>query len=409
MTGRKLFSFLSASALLFSLSSVSLGQDFFNAATGDWDVASNWASGALPAGGTLPDGSNNRTYVGSTAGGMATATATISGVLTQPAVGELRIGSSADGGAATGTVGVVNHSAGTLDPQGWSFVGHDAGMNLGTYNLSGGTLNSGSVLALGVAGGGDNTGVMNVSGNAVLNTNLGDGGFAIGWDLGNEGELNQTGGTINSNWVTVGANSAGTTGTFNMSAGQFNANGLTIGENDGATGTTNVSGMADMNLTDLLVGRNDGGTGTLNVIGSGSTIDVSNNFFVGLNDGGGETTATGTVSFTADSSGVTAIVAGNVSLSGDGSNLVVDMTSHPNGDCSVGPCTDILLVDNMGAGAVSGIFDGLAEGTPVANSGGRVISYLFGDGNDIGLVFVPEPSSILMIFSGLALLAFRRR
>lgn len=392
----RLTSSLAAFALMLGLSGVTSAQEYFNVVgPADWDTAGNWDTGLLP------DGTQPRTHVGSIAAGSATATATITGALTNPSVGELRIGSSSDGGATAGATGTVDHSAGTLNAANWSFIGVDGNTsgpaNLGTYNLSGsGELNSGSVLALGVGGDmGLNKGVVNISGDAVLNTNTGDGGFAIGWDLGNEGELNQTGGTINANWTTVAANSAGTTGTFNMSGGQFNGNGLTVGENDGASGVANVSGTADLNLEDLLVGRNDGATGVFNIIGSTATIDASRNFFVGLNDGGGDTTAVGTVSYTADAAGVTAVTADTTSL-GDDANLIVDTSLFAS-------TADILLVNNTSIGGpVGGNFAGLPEGAVVPGSGGRSITYVYGDGNDIALVAaIPEPTAALLCLVGL--------
>lgn len=402
----KQLSILSCSAfvLMLGLSNESSAQDYFNAVgSGDWDTAANWV------GSTLPDGTNAQTIVGSATGtGTNNATATITGPLTNPGVGELRIGSSSFGGTTAGAVGTVDHSSGTLSPGGWSFIGVDGNTsgaaNLGTYNLSGsGELNSGSVLALGVGGNmGLNNGVVNIRDNAVLNTNTGDGGLAIGWDLGNTGTLNQTGGTINANWATVAANSAGTTGTFNMSGGEYNGTGLTIGENDGASGVTNVSGTADLNLVDLMVGRNDGATGVLNINGSGFTVDASNNFYVGLNDGGVDTTATGTVSFTSDVGGLTAINAAVVSF-GDAANLIVDTSLHPSSG-------DILLVDNTGAGAVIGTFTGLAEGALVPGSGGRTISYAYGDGNNVALVAaIPEPGSAMLLLVGLGVTLSRRK
>lgn len=411
MRGYSLRLFLALVGLL--ISSSAFGQEYFNVATGDWDTASNWSTAALP------DGTQPQTFIGAMAGGQQTATAEITGTLTNPSVGELRIGSSDDGamtgGEPGGATGTVNHSDGTLSAAAWSFIGHYgamSGANLGTYNLSGtATLNSGAVLAIGVAGDGRNTGVMNVSDNAVLNTNTADGGLAVGWDLGNSGILNQTGGTINNSWATVAVHNPGTTGEYNFSGGVFNSTaGLTIGENDGAVGVTNVSGTADMNVGNLFVGRNDGSTGTLNIVGSTATVDSAGVLNVGISDAGVDTTAIGTLSFTADSSGITTLnVAGTVGLSPDGANLVVDMSAHPSFTCGT-VCDEIILISNGSAAAVGGMFDSLAEGASVAGSGGRVITYLGGDGNDISLVApVPEPSSFLMIFVGIAVLALRRR
>ena len=66
-------------------------------------------------------------------------------------------------------------------------------------------------------------------------------------------------------------------------------------------------------------------------------------------------------------------------------------------------------------GTLTGQFDGLGEGDVVGNFGGQdlFISYVAGDGNDIGLFTnaVPEPTTALVwsLLAGLGLTVRRRR
>jgi hypothetical protein len=166
----------------------------------------------------------------------------------------------------------------------------------------------------------------------------------------------------------------------------------------------NVSGPSTIATPLLNVGRFGGGAvGSFSVDGSAASITASTALNVGV-DSGNPTDTTGTLSFTSDAGGVTAILAGDVNLN-DGSvigssNLLVDMVT------TVPPAGDILLIDV--GGTLSGEFAGLPQGTLVPDSGGRRISYTFGDGNNIALV--PEPATGLLLSVGLgAGFCMRRR
>ena len=68
------------------------------------------------------------------------------------------------------------------------------------------------------------------------------------------------------------------------------------------------------------------------------------------------------------------------------------------------------LVSNDAADAVSGTFSGLPNGANVAASSSIfTINYAGGDGNDVVLTTIPEPTSGALAIVGLALLAKRRR
>ena len=393
--------FLSAFVVAtIAFSTVVSAQNFFDGDTsnpGDWNDAANWDNDMLPTTG----GAVN---IGSVDGGLASATATITGPLTNSTVAgggatfDYKIGSGGAGGAD----GTVDHRAGTLTTGGWNFVGVDAGpgtSNIGRYNLSGtAVFNTTNVAGtdnrffLGF-GGGDgsgatNTGILTVADTASATFNS----LVVGSNDDNIGMVTQTGGTITYNsWMTVGGDN-GSTGTYDISGGilQQNADFLTVGEN--ATGTVNVSGTADLNLDagGLNIGRNATGVGTFNILGDTATINTTD-LFVG--DGGA-----GTLGFTSQSSVSAIIASGDVTL-GD-ATLDVDFSISP-------PSGNILLVDV--GGTLTGTFNGLAEGDIVADSGGRRITYLFGDGNNIALV-IPEPSGLaLLALVGLGTCLRRRR
>ena len=258
--------------------------------------------------------------------------------------GELRIG---DGGAT----GAVNQSAGTVTTSSWMAIGRSG---TGTYNLSGGTVNASQDTGfLTVGSFGDGTGTFNITG-GTYNAGSGASASAISAIVGESGA-----------------------GTVNLSGGSFNA-------------TANVH-----------FGANDGAAGVFNVIGSDATADFGGDLLIGLNGDGVDTTALGTLSFTADADGVSTVnVAGEVNLSSaDGDFLIVDLTSY------TGPYADILLVDGS---SVSGEFTGLVQGSVVPTGGTDVYTIDY-TGGDVYLRAVPEPASLGLIgLAGLALVRRRR-
>lgn len=351
---------------------------------GDWNDAANWDTDTLP----LDDGAT-LTDIGAELGGLLDATASISGALTVDSIWELRIG------RGNGATGVLNHSAGTLNINGWSFVGVDANdpmtPSMGTYNLTNnGILDGGETFFIGLGGGGGAcSGFMTISDSASATF----GAFVVGANDGNFGTVDQTGGAVEFNsWMTIGE-SSGATGIYNMSGGSLtqNVDYLTIGQQDGGNGTLNVSGDASvaLNASGLSLGRLPGGMGKVELTGSNASFSTTD-LLVGINDafGGdppfafGDPTGEGTLSFVADGSGVTPIIASGDVYINDGSvmgsgNLEVDLSA-----LGPGPSTDILLIEV--GGTLTGTFNGLPQDADVGF--GRTISYTFGDGNDIGLI-----------------------
>ena len=398
----------------------------FNTASGDWNNAANWT------GGTVPGVANGQVYIGrdpadaAAPGSAAVANVTINGAPANNTIGELLIGVGS--GFAGSLDGTLNHSTGSLTSNGWTIFGADAvagQTNTGTYNLSG-TADFTSVdqFHLGVGGGpmgGDNIGTFTVADSASLTTNA---GFNIGSNDNNTGMVIQTGGTVTANsWISLG-NSAGADGLYDISGGQLihNSDWISVGDNFGGagntTGTMIVSGTASIDATvgnGIIVGRNDGAIGALDIIGDSASI-VTNNFYVGVNDAGVDTTATGSLSFVAAVAGVTEVDVMGATILGNDTSLAVDLTNYANFG-SIGNGTTILnefvLIDNF-TGVSTGIFTGLAEGSAISIGGGKtgILSYVGGaDGLDVTVtVFaVPEPGSAIVLTLVAAGFATRRR
>jgi autotransporter-associated beta strand protein len=77
---------------------------------------------------------------------------------------------------------------------------------------------------------------------------------------------------------------------------------------------------------------------------------------------------------------------------------------------SPAPGMKFKIIDNQFSGAVDGFFKGLPEGTVFARDGQNLeISYVAGDGNDVVLTVVPEPTSALLTAASLILLLRRQR
>ena len=414
-----------------------LGQDwFFTANPGAWDDFLNWDVGMVP-------NATSSVHVGDDL--IGTATANITGDLSEPIIKDLRVGwGNTFGGGAVGT---INHSAGTLSngTGEWTFIGVDgptANPNTGTYNLSGtATYNNDSQLHVGYGGSAEfsgNQGAFHVSGNATANlsgvyvgsNNASTGELTIaddaivginqlavgqfdgstgtatisgnaivnidqafvGKESGSNGVVTQTGGTVNvTNWLAIGE-SSGATGTYNISGGSLTQNSdfLSIGQDSGASGTMNVSGTGSVTAANTSIGRGGTGVPGSEVMGL-LTIDGPDASFstdvlrVARNDMNAIVDAIGTIEFTS-TGGVTPIDVATAVYLNDGSiagsaNLLVNLDAS-----SRSSGTDILLISVGEGGMIDGTFAGLPEGALVPNSGNRTISYMGGDGNDIVLL-----------------------
>jgi len=164
--------------------------------------------------------------------------------------------SVADGGNSP-SAGVVTQNGGVLNLTGELWLGQNTSGS-GTYNFSGGAINSHTWFAIGRF---DGTGVMNMTGGTFVK----DGSaFVTGTGAGN--------------------NSKHSTGTFNLSGGTFtSASEMWVAENTGTEGTNNISGTAVLNLNNWMsIGR--GGHGVVNFTGGTINHNGGTAFIIG--DGG---------------------------------------------------------------------------------------------------------------------------
>ena len=160
----------------------------------------------------------------------------------------------------------------------------DIGGGPAVLSVSAGTLNAnkGSAPSLLVGGASGAVGIMNVSGGTVTTASE----VWVAGASGANGTLNISGGILNvPSWLAVGR-SSGDTGTLNMSGGTLNVTGhtLTLASFSGTVGEMNLSGGTVNLASDFFVG--EGGTGTLNISGN-ATLNANgpNGVRVGVNAG----------------------------------------------------------------------------------------------------------------------------
>ncbi len=396
---KKQLKFLIAAGAIMLMPGLALGQATFTG-SGDgstWSDAANWDVG-VPAGADANIGD-----------GFTVTLATDQAVNDVNLVGDANTGTAAPGTAT------LNQTAGILTTASWMKIGGEVGgtTSNGTYNLSGSaqavgqsfvqvgfnggtgflsisdSANFEASAGLNIAGGnvdvadvGQNSiGTLEVSGMATVTADRINMGGA-----GSTATVNQTGGTVTSNnWVAIANFGAGGTATYNISAGSVSANNGNFAVGQEGNGTLNVSGTGAVSQAGSLFavggllepgGFSQDGNGVLNITGSSATVSAVNVQVAGT------ATSTGTVSWTADSGGVTTVVSsGNTEFGPGTSNLVLDLSADP---ASATAGTEYLLVDN--SAAVTGTFTGIAEGSTVSIGGGNTgtISYVGGaDGFDI--------------------------
>lgn len=162
--------------------------------------------------------------------------------------------------SATSTdVSVLTQTAGTLVASTMS-VGESA---QATYNISGGSLNTGSLELAFTGGGANGPVVMNVSGTAQVNLNS-NGSILMGQFFGRSVTVNQTGGTVAQFSDT--ATTRGGTGKLNFNSGNQNV-------------AWNLSG-GTLSLAGIGVNSGNGfggGNGTINL--NGGTLQITNSSF----------------------------------------------------------------------------------------------------------------------------------
>ena len=273
--------------IAFSISAPALmaGNSFFTNSIGDFDSASNWQGG-------LPGGFGN-TFIGSSDLGDVRplpATVNLNTDVTSLATGALFLGQGGSGngilninsggslqyglvyiGRDGGAVGVLNQTGGTMRVNTGEFEILSGSSGSGTYNLSGGVLNTiqAGAISIKVGAAGSGTGYFNMSG-GTLNAGSAphEHSMNVGW--GARGEATFSGGTANL-------------------TGDLNAG-------NGSNGLVTISGSAMVNSKSVNVGLNAGAANSRLTV-TGGTLAVTNGIRVAntsaLNISGGTITATG--------------------------------------------------------------------------------------------------------------------
>jgi len=255
-----------------------------------------------------------------------------------------------------------------------------------------------------VAGGdGDaNVHILQIQGGSI-----GIGQFQVGHgsstDKGTWGRVVQTGGTVSAEKLIVGYH-----GTRGKAHGEYSISGGTLQSNTGMTTNTGrlLVGAGMTSSTGYTAASSEG---IFTVVGADATISMKELYVGGYSTFVG----TGTLAFKVKADGVSQItVSSLITLPAAGvANLVVTMCEDYRGD--------IVLVENTGAGAVTGVFDsinGVAGGDDLTEfylgCGRYQLTYFYDaatgahtGGNDIAII--PEPATIALL--GLGLIAIRRK
>lgn len=408
-----------------------------NTASGEIVIGKE-ATGVLNASGTsVIDTGTNSLLLGEEPGGVGTLTVSDNAKVTSAeGLFAIRVGESGSG-TVMQTGGTVEATAALIE------IGREPG-GMGTYDISGGTLSSVNKLTLGREGTGElsvsgtgtvdvrslvmgdaGTGNITQTGGSVLvatSSNIGgaggtqsSAGFATydmsdgvftstvrlllgrgnvdagGNSLPGMGTINQDGGDVTAGEVHIGGRLARVqvgNGVYNISAGTLTADdanrgGIVVGTELGSVGELHASGTAQVtSAVGIRVGPSDG-TGLLSLTGpdvtmSAESLEIGANGTLDINSG----------------SGISPIVVNSALGTTLAGSLLVDLSTWSEHE-------DVVLIDNVDALAtVAGQFLGLPENALVPGTGLSLpvrITYQGGDGNDVALNVVPEPSTISLL------------
>jgi autotransporter family porin len=364
-------------------------------------------------------------------------------------------------GNAGANAGTASVAGGNMNVNGEMWVGQGAGGN-GTLSINAGTVAVSNWLAIGREGG---TGLVNLSETGSL-IKQGGNHVVIGSLAGN-GTFNQSGGTYN----TMGAGetrlgeSVGGQGVWNISGGSASTEAIRVGWTGGGSGNLNIADTATVHVGAGGLIVSEGGNGQVIITGGTTTIDGDINMSIGTStgtfimDGGTLDLTNGNVNFGpgtssfAFTSGVLRGVAnfnrafvqgggtievggiagagGVTTINGDftqdsgvltwelltgfGDTLQVNGAVSVVGNLDLAPTAlaigdTFTILQNDGIDAITGEFVGRPNGLDFSEDGYFFrINYDGGDGNDVVVEVVPEPSTALAILGGMGVLAMRRR
>ena len=337
---------------------------------------------------------------------------TLSGAVTDDGTNDL-----VKTGAGTLTLSGTNSASGTMSVnQGTLSVAADSSLSTGTVTLNGGTLavtgatTINNAIALGASNGTiDATANASVSGNitgtgsltktgtstlTLAGTNTYSGGTTIsggtlrvsgGNALSDSGTVTvNTGATLdlNNSNETIGALSG--SGTVNAGSGT-----LTLSNSGASTFSGSMNGSGTYSIASGVTLKGTGTYGTAVTIQSGGTISPGNSpgtISTGNLTLSSGSTATMEIDGTVAGTGYDQInVTGTVTISSATLTVVTGYTP------AIGDT--YTLINNDGVDAVTGTFNGLAEGGTLTVSGQTFrISYVGGTGNDVTLQAIAPPS-----------------
>ncbi len=343
---------------------------------------------------------------------VCTGTLTIRNGGKAKAVDDIYIGS-----AGTGT---LNVDAGGIVEGGDEFVVGNLAGGVGTVIINGSVTCTNKVYL-----GREGTGTLTInSGGSLTVTDSGTyDGISVGTFAGGNGTLIQNGGTVDTGGylrIGHGAGSSGGTcsGKYELKGGTLHvrsATGIAVGYDNGsnpAGSSLEVSGgTISTTYQNADTGLRVAFGCKFKVIGDDATIGFK-----------GDLTAssTSTLSYDVDSGGVSRI---QVGIDGTGDVTLGGGTLEFSVSEALGSLAFITLIDNQGASAVSGTFNGLAEGDGVTLGDFGGVTYTgkigyAGDyatsassgGNDVVIYdIVPEPATMTLLLIGLPFALRRRR
>jgi T5SS/PEP-CTERM-associated repeat protein len=227
------------------------------------------------------------------------------GAGTDPGIGELIVGDN-----GTGT---MNLSGGDFHASDEIWIGAQP-TGTGTVNVTGGNLQAdGRSILVGFNGKGN----LNVSGTATVKANF---DMLVGFLAGATSTINQSGGTIDANFLFTNFDnpgvSPGSTVTITQTGGTYTAHiAYVLGRGPGTTTVTHSGGAivctTELNDGDMVVSDGVGNTSTYNISGT-ATATVGRDFIIGTFEG-----SNGTVNQT----GGTITAANNLRIGADGVGL----------------------------------------------------------------------------------------
>ncbi len=241
----------------------------------NWNNPDNWDAGRVPVEPSPDEDGFDNAIVNDVSANIPV----ISGDV--PALRDPFIGSGA------GADGRVDHTAGTLTANGWSFVGRQLGT--GVYNLADTSAAGGAF-----TGYGEGSGSFNAGGRLYVGGHNDDASSGTGtFNMNTSGSL--TAGELHVGNGHGGEENPASTAVFNLDAGTVITDSWTMIGRQGATGTFNMSGgeLRKQGDGNLIVGDSNGGQGTF--VQTGGAVNV-NEGEVWIAQGGGGTTGTYTIS-----------------------------------------------------------------------------------------------------------------